>query len=296
MKFLVAREPWINITEAMNSSNSKFHCAVSYIGIKAPSILPLQAGDILVCDATEGTVASGATNPKALITYINRGVEVYSRRNLHAKVIVSSRTAWIGSANASTGSRDRLIEANIRLTENLVVRQARQFVLDQAKLSRPVDLKMARDLVPLFRESSPLGPHSLPDTKRRIKVLRVDYTQYSPTEERHFDAHRKAATSAKSRVGTKSKLTTFLADSELNIKIGDWILFIIGDKVESPSEVVDISKTSKTVFFWMAQPESSVRSIRQDALEGTLGRKFPKTDEFFLPLTTTEKVIEYFRK
>jgi hypothetical protein len=61
---------------------------------------------------------------------LHRGVSVYSVPNLHAKVFVVGRTAYIGSTNVSKNSAEELIEAAVRTTEPGVVSRAREFVND----------------------------------------------------------------------------------------------------------------------------------------------------------------------
>jgi hypothetical protein len=86
---------------------------------------------MLVVDATEPTVKAGRTNPEALLQLINnRGVRVFTAPNLHAKVIVAGRRAFVGSTNASALSADTLIEAVASTTDPAAVASARQFVRD----------------------------------------------------------------------------------------------------------------------------------------------------------------------
>jgi hypothetical protein len=83
-----------------------------------------------VVDASDRAVASGQTCPADLIKLVKRGVAVYSVPNLHAKVFVLGRAAFIGSANVSSRSASQLVEAVVRTTEPNAVRAALQFVQD----------------------------------------------------------------------------------------------------------------------------------------------------------------------
>jgi hypothetical protein len=62
-------------------------------------------------------VKSGATNPDEVRKLLKRGVQVYTRASLHAKVIVTERVAIVGSANASRHSRDYLDEVAVSLQD-----------------------------------------------------------------------------------------------------------------------------------------------------------------------------------
>jgi hypothetical protein len=66
--------------------------------------------------------------PADLLQLVERGVSVYSVSNLHAKVFVVGRAAYVGSTNVSSRSATQLIEAVIRTTEPSIVRFARLFV------------------------------------------------------------------------------------------------------------------------------------------------------------------------
>jgi phosphatidylserine/phosphatidylglycerophosphate/cardiolipin synthase-like enzyme len=57
------------------------------------------------------TVRSGATDPREVEKFVDRGVDVFTRRYLHSKLVVGDRFAIAGSANVSIRSRDLLDEA-----------------------------------------------------------------------------------------------------------------------------------------------------------------------------------------
>jgi NgoFVII-like restriction endonuclease len=60
----------------------------------------------------------------------DRGVIIYSVPNLHAKVYVFDGLAMIGSANVSSNSATKLVEAMARLTDRNAIRSAKKFVHD----------------------------------------------------------------------------------------------------------------------------------------------------------------------
>lgn len=126
----VSQEIWPQLTKAVRNCRQRCNVAVAYFGDGASRLVPLPAGSRLVVDASELAVASGQTCPADLIKMVKRGVAVYSVPNLHAKVFVVGRAAYIGSNNVSNHSARRLIEALIRTTDVKVVRTARKFVQD----------------------------------------------------------------------------------------------------------------------------------------------------------------------
>ncbi len=126
----ITRDIWPQLTKAVRDSPQSCAVAVAYFGKGAGKLLPLTKGSRLVVDASEHAVAAGQTCPADLAKLVKRGVKVYSVPNLHAKVFVLGRAAYIGSANASNRSASQLVEAVIRTTETSAVRAARQFVRD----------------------------------------------------------------------------------------------------------------------------------------------------------------------
>lgn len=124
----LSQNVWPQLTKAARGSRQRCAVAVAYFGKGASRLLPLAKGSRLVVDASERSVASGQTCPADLIRLVKRGVFVYSVPNLHAKVFVLGRTAYIGSANVSSHSASQLVEAVIRTAERDAVCAARQFV------------------------------------------------------------------------------------------------------------------------------------------------------------------------
>lgn len=119
---------WPQLEDAARTARVRCAVAVAYFGTGASKLLPLPKGSRLVVDASEGAVKSGQTCPADLLKMVGRGVTVYSVPNLHAKVFVLGRTAFIGSANVSKRSSSQLVEAVIRTTDPGAVGAAREFV------------------------------------------------------------------------------------------------------------------------------------------------------------------------
>ncbi|HHT9161985.1 MAG TPA: phospholipase D-like domain-containing protein [Candidatus Brocadiia bacterium] len=73
------------------------------------------------------TVKAGGTDPNEIERLIKRGVLVFTRRNLHAKIVITDKRVLVGSANISRNSRDNLEEAALLTKDPLAVRRARDF-------------------------------------------------------------------------------------------------------------------------------------------------------------------------
>lgn len=112
----------------MRQSKRPCLAAVGYAGQGASALLPLPPRSTLVVDASEAAVKAGQTDPNALLRLIRRGVRVFSKAGLHAKVFVAGRRAFIGSNNASRHSADHLIEAAVVTSHAPTVDSARRFI------------------------------------------------------------------------------------------------------------------------------------------------------------------------
>src|SRR3990167_4333385 len=63
--------------------------AIAFFGQGGAKLLPLRRGDRLVVDMSPATVRAGGTDPREVEKLMRRGVRAFTRRNLHAKVVVA---------------------------------------------------------------------------------------------------------------------------------------------------------------------------------------------------------------
>jgi hypothetical protein len=117
--------PWDELTRVSKLQGPRY-AAFAFIGSDAPDMLALEEGDVLVCNASEGAIRNGVTNPQALREFSDRGVQLYSCASLHAKILAVRNSAAVGSANASRSSSLSL--------ESVVVSNEREFISDARTL------------------------------------------------------------------------------------------------------------------------------------------------------------------
>lgn len=106
---LVSGGLWEEI-HALASSGSRNVAAVAYVTGGAEALF--NNGDLLVVDASDEAIKTGATSATVLKALHEREVELYSLPGLHAKVMVFGKTAIIGSANLTANSK-KLVEAAV---------------------------------------------------------------------------------------------------------------------------------------------------------------------------------------
>jgi hypothetical protein len=102
--------------------------AIAFFGQGGATLLPLRKGDRFIVDMSVATVRGGGTDPREVEKLIRRGVQVFTRRNLHAKVVVADQSVISGSANVSNRSHNVLDEAAILTSDPTTVRRAREFI------------------------------------------------------------------------------------------------------------------------------------------------------------------------
>jgi hypothetical protein len=163
-------EVWPRLRRLARRRNGMALIAVPFIGSGATKRLPLRRGDILVTKFDRASISSGMVDPREIVAFIKRGVEVHSVANLHAKVYIFGRTAVVGSANLSATSEHQLQEAACESNDRRVVSRCRNFVLRLR--GEVVELEFARRQLSLWRP--PRGPYRKTFAHRAAVRKRVE--------------------------------------------------------------------------------------------------------------------------
>jgi hypothetical protein len=232
-----AGTPWAAITAECAKRGPRY-AAIAYVGTKAPQLLRLEAGDVLVVNAGPESLLARATDPEALATFIKHGVAVYSARTLHAKMLATRRSAVIGSANASRHS-ESMWEAVTITTDTAAVQAVKDHVTALRDASRAVDddfLDDARDLYAKGRSSRgapghdggppPVDEGLLPDRVRRVVVY--DSISYVPTKTEKKVARdaRRGLPRHSGAPGRYSRSWVRLDDMHHTLKVGDVVITV----------------------------------------------------------------------
>lgn len=125
-RFLSNDSLWAELNARVKASK-KVKAAVAFVGNGGADLLPLKKGDTLVVNLGLQTVRQGATSPKEIQRLIKRGVQVFTRSNLHAKFFICDRALLVGSANISNNSQKVLDEAATLTTDRGARRRAADF-------------------------------------------------------------------------------------------------------------------------------------------------------------------------
>ncbi len=186
---------WKQLTSAIRKAKGKADVAVAYFGMDGCVLLPLRSGSRLVVDASDAALKSGQTYPAGLLQLYRKGVAIYSKPGLHAKVFLIGKKAYVGSANASRRSAHTLVEAAL-VTDNAgSVEKVRAFI-DSLALHELGEAQL-KQLIRMYRPPKIVGgERSLRGSKvrgPRVWITRV-YTDTLPEvfEDIHAEESRKA--------------------------------------------------------------------------------------------------------
>jgi hypothetical protein len=277
----ISQDIWAQLTKAVRASQQPCDVAVAYIGKGAGRLLPLPKDSRLVVDASERSVSSGQTCPDDLTKLLNRGVRVFSVPNLHAKVFVVGRAAYIGSANVSSRSASQLVEAVIRTTDLKAVRDARQFVSDHCldELT-PTALKRLASLYrpPLVpggnSEKKEVKQTSRRPTLPRLLLAKLKLGDWPESDQALHDASLRVAKNRRQRPRS-FKLDSFRYAGKCPFQRGDKVVQVIDEGagkvfVSPPGDVLHV-RTSRTEkgqvsFVYLELPARRRRSLKTLAL------------------------------
>ncbi len=249
MTEFICDEVWPHLKRSARAAR-RGDVAVAYFGVGASEQLPLQRGSTLVVDASEATVRAGQTCPAELLLLVQRGVQVYSIANLHAKVYVFGRSAFIGSANVSARSANTLVETMLRTSERQIVTKARAFVRGLCR--QPLTPELLRKLQSIYRPPRFVPGGGVAPTKRRrgeaqmprVHVVQLERVTWSDRDEREHDAGAVVARRKRAH-GRTWHLDSFLLTSAHRFRVGDMAMMITEEAngnalVDVPGNIVHI--------------------------------------------------------
>lgn len=212
-------------------------------------MLPVARGSVLVTRFTREAVKAGQVDPREVVKLIRSGVSVFNQRDLHAKIYVFPRKAFVGSANASKTS-EGLIEACIETSEPAIIKQSRDYV--RSLDSDLVTLEYAKSLVDQYPKDEERY-FGAPQNSSRQSTGEFERFWISPVVEEDYDAETRRADRAGTKVAKAAmatnkptRLTKVLTEGPGEYAIGDWLLnrrrVGRGFEFECPGRVVHVER------------------------------------------------------
>ena len=268
---LVSNNVWSQLTKTARACRQSSLVAVAYFGQGASRLLPLAPGSILVVDASEASIRAGQTAPSELKLLAKKGVKIYSRPGLHAKVYVLGDKLFIGSANASNNSSENLIEAMYMTSDREAIREAKSFI--NTLCVSPVGPEELDQLCSIYSPQARKGSSS----KAPIRIERLCLINYTPTEEEACEKGKKIA----ERIWKRRPGYTIdqfpLRQMLQKLEIGTTVVGILEKKgkqifVEPPGKVIHIEPFGKNRGFLFLEKPTNQRSRRIELVAKRVGR------------------------
>jgi hypothetical protein len=310
---LVGNDIWKVLPEIVKSARH-IDAAIAYFGQDGAKLFPLKRGDCLVVDMSLATVKAGSTNPYEIEKLAKRGVNVYTRPNLHAKIVVADNKVVVGSANISKNSRDILDEAAILTDDPITVRRAKEFLTRIC--IEPVLPEYLSECKSAYRPPRTSGKRSTTGKRiRRVehaKLWLVNLVDYLSIPNSELEAFEKSEDKARALLEDTQQTTleTFhwsykpkMADE---LETGDWIIECVRHKDKSisvypPARLIFIDHYARgqgkeRYLFHLESPKRGEKMDWKDfrkTLSSILGKQIsqPRT----MPIRSTEQADDLLR-
>jgi len=283
---LLTSSIWPKITSAAASSSATANVAVAYFGTGGSALLPLKEGSRLVVDFSDRAVKSGQTNPSEIAKLIRRGVDVYNKPNLHAKVFAFRNRAFIGSTNVSNTSAFGLQEAVLETRDRKLAASMRRFV---RRLCRDlVTLHEALQMKSIYRPprfgrggaSERRAANKLPP----VIIVQLEHVQFD-REERKAEKHGTEIARKRLRNTRYFRVDGFLIQGRCRFNLRDMVIQVTevgrGKKMVSPQakvihlEAVPDRRRKETIVFVELSRKHRRRNLKE--LASTIGPRAKTT-------------------
>lgn len=310
IRFHGEKSAWHVIKTRMRRAkkSQQLFAAVAYVGAGATQVMPLRRGDVLVCNASDAAIKQGSTSAEVLKKFFDRGVKIFNEPRLHGKVVVFPSRAFVGSANASSRSRDVLYEAVIETTEPGIVASSQRFVESHAKqISRLHRDDVARLVkIPVKRISAedsfppkPLSELRLPKQVPLLKIFPVEFDYYSKAVEKEISKLRRDTRADFFDGGLQANIEAEIWDSSWwdEFQPEMWYVGVTkSGRIYKPRKVIKLSKVTKHQgIAWLANPTDGKSFVKDPNLLLRIGFDWFSETGIELREAKTEGLLRRFR-
>lgn len=288
-----------NIWEIITSSvkqRTPNYVAVAYFGTDGANLLPLKKGDILVVDASEITVKNGGTDPKSLHILLDKGVRIFSKERLHAKVMVLGGTVFVGSANVSSNSKYVLHEAVIQTNDPKLVEECKQYILDLPK--KELHEKELKYLTSIYSPPTSMAgkkKHRVANSQFRIYSLEIERMGYSKGIEKIL---KKGKEIAEEELGTDELLDIIELKIDETTASLEFILKMEkrekGWFVYPPMEIIHKERIEdKRVVLLFLGKKKGLKGMYKEMVEKKINREIPGNQ--WISEVLSKKIMEQWK-
>ena len=214
--------------------------------------LKLRAKDILICDASDPRISSGATTYDLLAALAKRKVELWHLDKLHAKVVRLSSHVVVGSANMTANS-ESLFEVAFLTDQAEALKQVDDLLSDllsSGKLQRIDEAFLARiKEIPVVRSGG--GRQAQRSLKERTPTSWImAYRDLSDREQEKSDPIVQVMT-GEDEAPAYYRTTLKAAEKRPLVQLGDHLIFVHLDEkcVWRPVKVTGVVQCGNHLFY-----------------------------------------------
>jgi hypothetical protein len=219
---LVTDRLWKSIKRAARDRGSHW-VAVPYVSQGAARRFPLRKGDVLITRFDDRTISSGQTDPREILKYLRRGVEVHNCVELHAKVYVSALRAVVASANLSRNSEEWLKEAGTESLEPKLLSAARSFV--ESLRGEIIGVDFAKKKVALYKPPKGQGGgKQIKPARAALWVVNVEVDENLSGEDKAAAEWAGDTAKAKLRDVKRFQIVRIRYPGDWTVKEGDYVV------------------------------------------------------------------------
>lgn len=278
---LITENIWDELTKAAKNSKIKSFVAVAYFGKGGAERLPLSKGSSLLVDASDNAVTNGITCPEELLKLYYKGVRIFSKENLHAKLFIIGKTLYVGSTNVSLNSEKCFKEAVLKTTDKSAIKDAKLFIQEHCNTPELGDANLKR-LMKIYKPSKNFKKEFSTKSKSEINlpafyVCNLDLVNYSNEEEKQSQIGKQEALQKIKNI-SRHKIDEFQWTKSHQLKIDDIILQITNEGsrsyVSPPGQLIHMRNWSngvnQKVFCYVEVPKQ--RRKNQEYLKKHLNK------------------------
>ncbi|EOX1608243.1 phospholipase D family protein [Vibrio cholerae] len=295
---LLTENIWSFISKSSRNSD-KAYVAVAYLGNGASEMLLLKSGDMLVVDASESNVRSGVINPHELQKFVDSGVNVFSKENLHAKVFVFGTETYVGSTNVSNNSASNLVEAVVFSEKTELAKSSIEFITSIA--TERLSPEYIKYLISIYNPPKCPRKHSEDIAESTLWVQKIYDYEYSEDES---NAHDVGVVKFKSQASNKPgyemdsiryRVTETLAK---NVKTGDLLIKVYEEHTYEPVRVLGVERTTneQSVVVIVEQLIDAPDYSSKDFMSYLVSLGHEKKFRAFTKPEQRENILSYFKR
>jgi hypothetical protein len=276
---------------ALEMDPTKVQIAVAYFGSRASKLVNFPRGCTLIVNLSLDNMLSGSVDPAEVRKVMNEGVRVEACDGLHAKVVLTSSHAIVGSANLSRNAHDNLSEAAISTTNPDVRERLGAFIKDLPN-RYPLSLTFVDHCVEksrqLRREHSALKEQNKLPTMQAWVLNTIDKEPDKATSQ-EADRHLGKVLDAEGvrEMEYLHYSTKEWKDHLTSVAVGDLVFDARrsdgdGNVLWSPREVrlikhISVEKTERVYLYFARHENSDNRDL--DEAKKTVGAQIPDLGE-----------------